>query len=481
LIIPPIAFGIWILLRFVLKNSKKAGLIVSLFFFLFFFYGHIYNVLTNEGSKEFFLSQTNLLFVFLIPLIGGIGYFVITKRKLDNATLFANVISFTLLVIVFINIGSYTLETYSLNSNAEMSQSKTLVYQSDMSRPDIYYILLDAYPNNLILEEYLDYDNSKFIDFLTKKDFYVPLGYTHSNYPITTKSVPSILNMNWVHELIPKGLTEKQAVPFLYKKINQNLVMQNFKSLGYNIFSFDSGWWGTRKIDIADQNLCENLNIDWRVLNELKDTTMISAIKIIDINFSSKIFSQKRELIICEFTEIKKIRERVDGPIFVFAHFVAPHPPWVFESDGTLVKEFVSTKEKDLEKRRQAEINQLTFVNSQVENVIEHLISNSRTQLIIVIQSDHGTRNVSEEKYGKDEGKYIRMGNFNAFLFPGNTTEYFSEEINNVNTFRIIFNKFYNGTYDLLENKVFLANYQKEIENWKDLESRVVLTKLNYP
>jgi len=38
------------------------------------------------------------------------------------------------------------------------------------------------------------------------------------------------------------------------------------KSNGYYIISFDSGWFGTRTIDIADENLCENPFIDWRLI-----------------------------------------------------------------------------------------------------------------------------------------------------------------------------------------------------------------------
>lgn len=477
LIIASLAFVSWVLLRFILKNGNKAGLIVSLFFFLLLFYGHIYNVLTSDGSEEFFLSKTDLLLIFLILLIGGISYFVITKRKLDNATFISNGISFTLLVMVLINIGSYNLETYSINSNAGVPQNMTLVSQFDQHPPDVYYILLDGYANKIILKEYFDYDNSKFVDFLTETGFYVPSGYTHSNYVSTKFSVPSVLSMNWVEKLVPENLPAQQLDQARYKIIDQNLVMQNFKSLGYEIFSFDSGWWGTRKIDIADHNLCENPNVDWRVLKQLKSTTMVSAIEIVDSKLDTEILNQKRHQIICEFSELKKIRDRIDGPIFVFAHFLAPHPPWVFESDGTPVKENISEFGDDLILKKQAYISQLEFVNFQVEKVIEILLSKSKSPPIIVIQSDHGTRIVSKEKFNDEDGKYIRVGNFNAFYVPGDAKDYFSEKINSVNTFRIIFNKFYNGTYDLLENKVIF--YKNEIKNWEEIEASVVLKKLN--
>ena len=109
-------FSLWLVLRFVLKNNKKAGLIVSVFMILFLIYGHVYNLLTSNGEVEIGFSRTHLIVVFLILLIIGSYYFVRTKRKLDNATLVSNVIASTLVAIVVLNIVTYNFEAYSFNS-----------------------------------------------------------------------------------------------------------------------------------------------------------------------------------------------------------------------------------------------------------------------------------------------------------------------------------------------------------------------------
>ena len=47
----------------------------------------------------------------------------------------------------------------------------------------------------------------------------------------------------------------------------REIVMTTFKNLGYEIYNFDSGWWGTRQLSIADENICgKNQNLDFHIL-----------------------------------------------------------------------------------------------------------------------------------------------------------------------------------------------------------------------
>ena len=69
------------------KNYIKSGLVVSTFLFLFFFYGHFYNILNNT------LVDAGISIGHKIPLIGFLVLFIIitiylirTKKKFDNLT-----------------------------------------------------------------------------------------------------------------------------------------------------------------------------------------------------------------------------------------------------------------------------------------------------------------------------------------------------------------------------------------------------------
>jgi len=473
LIIPMFGFSLWLLLRFVLKNNKKAGLIVSVFMILFLFYGHVYNLLTNNGEAEIGFPRTLLLVIFLIPLIIGSYYFVRTKRKLDNATLISNVIASTLVAMVLLNIVAYNFESYSYNLTLKEQEILPDVNLKAEVLPDVYFIMLDGYANHLILKKFFDYDNSEFISFLTENGFYVPTSYTHSNYPSTRFSIPSMLNMDFVKQLIPwYEMPNSQRTQALYREIDKSSVMANFKSMGYEIISFDSAWWGTRIIDIADHNLCENPDLDWRLLRQLKSTTMVPEIEPLNKMFNHQIQNQKREQILCEFSELSKLRERYQGPIFVFTHIMAPHPLWVFDSDGNFPKKYVPVKSPNIEKRKNAYIGQMEYVNKKIQETVKSLLSETSNPTIIIIKSDHGTRIVNE-KSSHEEELIIKYGNFHA-SYTDDVKNPFFNSTSNVNTFRIIFNSFFGGNYEILEDKVFFKG--KEIKNWNEIKESVLGT-----
>jgi len=90
---------------------------------------------------------------------------------------------------------------------------------------------------------------------------------------------------------------------------------------------------------------------------------------------------------------------------------------------------------------------------------------------IVLIQSDHGIRIVDEDK-SDNEDLFIKMGNFRAYRFPDQPGENISDQFNNVNSFRIIFNTYFNGDYELLENKVIIKN--NEIKNWDQIKDNVL-------
>ena len=47
LLVLPITTGVWISLRYILKNTVKAAFIVSILLIIFFSYGHIYELFYN--------------------------------------------------------------------------------------------------------------------------------------------------------------------------------------------------------------------------------------------------------------------------------------------------------------------------------------------------------------------------------------------------------------------------------------------------
>ena len=455
--------------RAILKNNYKAGFIVSLFVFLFLIFGHITNLITSDESIGE-LNDSIIFGMFIIIIVGGGYYFVRTKRKLDNATIITNSIAVVLVVMMLVNIATHNFEnSFSIESSDSVNDFNLKLNENAIN-PDVYFFMLDGYSNHKILQKYFDYDNQKFIDSLREQGFFVSNEYTSSNYPWTYMSVSSFLNIKYVNEFDTSDVNSPKEEEPLYKIIDNNIVMQNFKELGYKNISFDSGWHGTRVVDIADQNLCENPNVDWLALHQIKEATILPTIKELNKIIGQQIHEQKRQQIFCIFDELIQITEKTKGPVFVFTHIMAPHPSWVFDSDGDKPVELVSVKSKDINKRKLAYIAQMEFANKKVIESINKILSESESEPIIIILSDHGTR-IVEDKQTADERDVIKYGNFMAFYLP-NYNESFGYPKTPVNVFRIIFNSYFNGEFEILEDRVFYGN-NKEIKNWNQKVSNV--------
>ena len=180
LIILGITIALWIGIKFVLKNTRKSALLTSLYVFLFFSYGIVFDVLESNTIQEYsILIQAFLLIAYTSFVVFGTYYIIKTQRKLNNITSTTNVISITLLAVVFLNIGMYNFQNFT--SYEDETNNFILSENNLKNLPDVYYIVLDEYAPLRTLNMFYDYDNADFIEFLQVRGFYVTKN-SHSNY-----------------------------------------------------------------------------------------------------------------------------------------------------------------------------------------------------------------------------------------------------------------------------------------------------------
>ena len=466
LIILGITIALWAGIKFILKNTRKSALLTSLYVFLFFSYGIVFKFLESNVTQEYFiLIHIFLLVTYTSFVVFATYYIVKTHRKLNNITTTTNVVSITLLSLVFFNIGAYNFENFYGDFEDE-TLNPIMLGNNFKNLPDIYYIVLDEYAPLRTLNMFYNYDNTDFTEFLQERGFYVTKS-SHSNYAETFLAMASTLNMkhvNYLSDIVGEESLD-QRIP--YQMISNNLVMKNFKSIGYEIHNFDSGWWGTRSLQIADVNLCSaNQNMDFHTLHALKQISILRSFDMFIKDPSSKIFHQeRRDRIICQFDEITKIKQETEKPVFVFMHVMAPHDPYVFGPNGEEVdykytfgptgSTYVIPSEAN-----KAYLNQLIYLTKILKETIENLQENLENQPIIIVQSDTGP-DISFADTTDDAHQVGRMSIFNAYYFPDEKYDVLYDDITPVNSFRIIFDSYFQTNYGIVEDKVFFSTYEK--------------------
>jgi len=456
-----VAILLWLLVRFIIKDSEKSALIISLLLVLSFSYGHVYLLVDDFtlGNSDIGRHQY-LLIPFVISLIVGTYYIVKTKGHLNNASTIFNAIGGTVLAVVIIGIVTYSIENIDSFDNELITTEPSLttydttieaftLHQDEIRNyPDVYYIILDGYMGSNSLNEFLNYENQEFVSYLTNKGFNVN-DKSYSNYPSSILSVTSTLNMMYLNFLAEEQTGQIKIPQEMYI---ENTVMQNFKSAGYKIINIQRPFPYMVSSSLFDLVVCErNKYVDSQLFNMTIKTSILV--------FLLEKWEQHelRDAALCNFAELSKQQQKFNEPIFVFSHILVPHPPFLFDSEGNPVS---SARPEGLESWQNEEgyIDSIKFANKKIMQVVDELLTDPENHPIIIIQADHGYGFDIDSSKPNKESLEQRMSIFSAYYLPGTEENLSDNIITPVNTFRIIFNSYFNTDYDLLENKMYLID-----------------------
>jgi len=452
-ILPSLSLGLLIIfLIFIiiqkLKDNKKLLCILSFGIFLFFNYGHFYNLIRGIKVGNFIIGMNSvLLLIFLIIYI--LFFYLIHKNKIKSINYFSfiSIIYFIQTLFLLITLCSY----FFVNKQSRVSPNYQIINKQEIktiNSPDIYYIILDEYGRNDVLKKYLNFNNDEFENKLKEKGFIIASN-NFSNYIETFLSLASSLNFEYINFLSERvGINNKdRRIP--YEMIRNNQVIKFLKQYGYLYVDFSNGWGP------LDGNKYADIDIVTAKRNEF--SRILISTTILEPFIGLMIKNDSRETIISAFNKLQEI-PKIKEPTFTFVHFLLPHSPYLFDQDGN------STNNEILEFNKELYLGQLKFANKKILETIDILLKSSTEPPIIILISDHGPDSLGIFKTAYDsltnDQLNERFGNFMSFYFPEEKNQSaINDLISPVNIFRVIFNRYFNTNLDLLENKRYYSNY----------------------
>ena len=420
---------------------------------LFFSYGTIFTKL-NGIIVNFQISNTFFIFPFIGIFILGFLYCFKTKRKLNNITIILNVVVITLIAVTSTQLIGYDFNQSHIFEDDVDTSTQFRLTDSLSEYPDIYYIILDEYAGSKILNDTFDYDNSEFIDYLHTSGYTVPLE-TQSNYVVSFLSLSSSLNMQYVNFYADEVGIDSKDRRLSYNLLHNNRLMQILESNGYSTINFDSNWGPTNAIKMADQNLCEKSPaFDSELFTTVLGNSMLKPVYV------DLFLPHDRERVLCIFSELPEIQFQSNKPIFVLAHIMLPHGPYVWGPNGEH-KKIDSLSMLDVEEDKKGYLDQLKFTNKMVQEMIEKIMDEKKRPKIIIIQSDHGTAIPLDWEDPTEKMKHDRLSNINYILLPDKNENPLYNTMTPVNTFRVLFNDYFNTNFEILEDRIFFSAYDK--------------------
>jgi hypothetical protein len=438
-----------VLLRLVFRDWNRAAFLTTLWMVLFFPYGHIYLLLTKKVEN---VNLTPWLLIAWLLLAAAAALWA--KWKSPSPWVL-NVVTLGLVIMSLsrIDFGIRASDAYVTRVAAKNAPLEELTLPQNP--PDVYYFILDMYTRQDLLESAYSYDNSEFVNALEQRGFYVG-KCSQSNYTRTELSLASSLNLSYLQDLDPKFTnTESTARSHLWDTLKHNTVRYELESMGYKTISFANGFpWS----ELDDANVFftpppfssgmtefETLFMETTLARVSQDFGWLDLDQISGQNF------RDRDMLV--FNSMKNVA-KMPGAKFVYTHLILPHPPFVFGPDGEYTNPANFWDEKKLypaDKFQVGYTNQTTFLNGKLLEVIDTILSESKTPPIIILQGDHGP-------WIQPNPQHFFI--LNAYYLPGHEQELYPT-ISPVNSFRLVFDDYFGGKYDMLQDKTYYSPVPK--------------------
>lgn len=446
-------------------DLKKAAIVASIIIVLNFTYGHILTALGGEVS----VFTVLLPFIWLVLFIVG-GYFLVkTRRDLRKPTIVLSIVAVALVIVPIVSIiTSQITSSQQYSDEAGNTETRVVDLVEPDTPPDIYYIILDRYASASTLKEVYGYDNSEFIDYLSDKGFYVA-NESQANYVTTYDSLPSSLNLDFIHEEVGGELIRVRP----WRPMLQDYtVWRSLKEVGYQFVHFGSWYEATRVNPYADINY----NSYWLPEFTMRFfQTTLTYFFAVALNIIGDTHEMAYENVLYTFDNLAEIPD-IKEPTYVFAHMLIPHHPYVFDREGN----FQTLNQANIKSEADNYIDQLIASNNMLMELIDELLLSSEVPPIIILQADEGPypggQGRWEGDYGWEEASAAelreKMGILNAYYLPSVDEDVLYSSITPVNSFRLVFNLYFGTGLELLPDNSY-SRYHDNHDKFFDITDKL--------
>lgn len=469
-----------LLIQYHTKDLHYTNFIALLPWLMLLLYRYVYRLI------KIHLPHWSDQSAFILLLLLCILYIFIIKKRLWQSirnparmtyyfsVVFALLVSFQIVRLAQDIYRSFMSRTYS--QTTVISESTDGLYLKSGIDPDIYVIVLDGYSRQDVLMDLYNFDNSKFIGQLEKMGFFVA-NESHSNYIQTPYAMASF----WNFDYLQPWNSSCDYAQYLLRPIQNNRVFRLLDDIGYTTVSFEG------EVDYIEIKNCDRYLSNFLPLNKFESLLLVdSPLEPFTNSFNLEIpipsYKTHSQRILFNLHTLKDIPTSIPGPKIIYAHIVTPHPPFVFTKNGSAVRMEQpfsllddSTYKGGPGEYRNGYVEQLIFINSEIMDMINNILTESETQPIVILMSDHGPASKFDWNQYAPGCLWERTSNFYAVLLPGHQADKIMyPSITPVNTFRVIFNTYFDTNLPLLEDQSFMMSWQQptmnmDITNMRDL------------
>jgi hypothetical protein len=440
-----------VIAKVIFRNNERALVFAFVLLCIFFFFGAVKDVIKGSPVNSF--AHYSILLPAIV-IVAGFSFLIISRRNsLRRAVLFIGTL---LSVCIILETGTFC---YNIFSHKEKQKDlgdmdheliSNINITDSIKRPSIFWIVMDEYSGNTALKKRWDFNNP--LDSLLREKAFFAADSAKSPYNYTHYSLVSSLDMTYLRELKEHSEIGFRDIVRGNISLEETNTLKLLKMAGYNIHNYtiyNIADYPTKAhayfVD-ADFRLVDNQTLTGRIRQDL-------GWKFVNYDRAEGIRQEYkyRLSLVQEGLDAAKKAVSDTQPSFFMFHYMLTHEPFLYKNDGLpdTTSGFNMAPEKY--------IASIKYANNVLTTLIDSLKSVYRNkELVIILQGDHGYKYDEKDPLFDQEGCSILYSVYCSDL----NYKQWNNTFNSVNTFRVLFNKYFHTNLPILENLSFNLYYR---------------------
>jgi hypothetical protein len=324
--------------------------------------------------------------ILIVAIVILVTLVALRIRNLTNVTTY---VTSGLLIITLAALAASGIQALVKGSSEQVEMEQTAITLKSDNLPDIYFIVPDRFPSAEALRE-SGYDPDEFVEALRAREFYVredsaspdTLGFTDGKTPRTLSYLASALNMTELDSDIEYDLARGM--------LENHLVGEVLQTAGYTYHHIGS-WWGETSINKhADRNYIYRgfTPADYVYQDEFAaavlQRSIANAFNIYPLSPCNVAADFERRRHQFQLDSVKEIASSGQTPVFVFAHLMLPHPPYLWTGSG-------QPQEASTDDLEWLYLEQVEFAEGYLLDMIDSILIKN-PEAVIIVQADEGMK-----------------------------------------------------------------------------------------
>ncbi|MEN8006121.1 MAG: hypothetical protein ABFS42_03860 [Candidatus Krumholzibacteriota bacterium] len=339
-------------------------------------------------------------------------------------------------------------------------------------KPDIWFLLMDGLGSPAFIEREFELDANLYSGQLRRRGFRVP-DVSRANYQQTGLSVSATWNVAHIPALLDVPDTSSRDRRVLYDMIADSRVLRALTDLGYRTVNVPSSYPMTRlrhaeahREPFFAPNMIEFAILEKGVLPLVQP--------LLGAGPADLAFALRRRNLEYVFDNLPAAREAVpdDEPALVFAHVMAPHPPFVFDAAGGARRSekrfefFDGSHWLDLHGWAAGHYPekyhaQAIYVMRRLGEAVDQILAQATRPTVIIVQGDHGPGSRLDWEKPEKSDHRERFEIFNGWYLPPGMEAELPEGVTALATFPILFKALFGTEMAVPADRFLIARWSR--------------------